>query len=141
MGWQSDVAVGFAQLLDAAGVGTWDPDGSTGNIYLGELPPDACPGIGIQTYRAGTDDPANPTTQLRIQFWLRAATVGEIDDLDSALYDHVHGLQNLAMGAAMLTDCASYSSIPMGLDGNGNRERACNYTLQLDLPATALRSY
>jgi hypothetical protein len=138
MGWQSDVAVGFAVQLAAAGVGVWDKHGSTGTIYRGPLPPDLL-GVGVQTYRVGPDDPQNATTQLRIQFWLRAATVADLDDLDSVLYDAVQGLAGVAMGVATVTDCRSLSSIPMGVDGNGNVERACNFTVDLDLPPTALR--
>lgn len=140
MGWQSDVATGYAAHLGATGVGTWDPAGSTGNVYLGPLPADLVPGIGIQTYRAGPDDPANPTTQLRIQFLLRAATIGALDDLDAALYDAVQGLHGVAMGAATVTDTQTVSAVPLGQDGNGNLERACNYAIDLDLPPTALRA-
>lgn len=141
MGWQSDVARGFAQHLNDAGIGTWSQAGTGGNIYRGALPPDVVPGIGIQTYRVGLDDPANPTTQVRIQFYLRAATVSALDDLDSDLYDAVQGLADVQMGAATVTDTQAYSSVPMGLDANGNPERASNYTVDLDLPDTALRAY
>lgn len=144
MGWQSDVAAGYAQRLNDAGLGVYAPTIASGQpgagaIYRGQLPADVL-GYGIQTYRVGPDDPQNPTTQLRIQFWLRAATIGDLDDMDSGLYDTIQGLHGVAMGVAMVTDTQSYSSVPQGVDGNGNLERACNYTVDLDLPATALRS-
>ena len=139
MGWLSDVAAGCAAQLAAAGVGTWDPAGTSGSIVRGALPPDIVPGVGLHTYRVGRDDPANPTTQVRLQLMLRAATIAALDDLDSAAYNALQGLHGVAMGTVVVTDCQSYSAIPMGPDGNGNLERACNYVLDIDLPATALR--
>ena len=142
MGWQSDVARTIAQVLDDGSVGVYDPATvpSTGNIYRGPLPATVCPGIGIHVYRVGRDDPANPTTQVRVQLWLRAATVDAVDDLDSAAYDALQGLHDVATGSAVITDVQSYSSMPMGVDSNGNAEKSTNYTADLDLPATALRS-
>lgn len=140
MSWQSDVANGLAQLLADADLGTWNPDAAGGTIVRGSLPPDTL-GIGIQTYRAGDDDPAHPTTQLRVQFWLRAADIDTLDDLDSGIYDVLMGLSGSVFGGTHLTDTGAISAVPMGLDGQGNPERACSYRLELDLPATALRSY
>jgi len=144
--WLSDFAVGAAQRLVAQGVGTWAPDTPTGslgagNIFRGSLPPDVTPGVGLQAYRAGPDDPQNPTTQVRLQAWLRAGTVAALDDLDAAVYDAFQGLSGVAFGTTQVTDSRCISSVPQGIDGNGNRERACNYAFELDLPATALRSY
>lgn len=141
MSWQSDVTAGFAQRLEDFGVGTYDPIGAGGNIVIGALPPGLAPGVGIQSYRLGADDPRNPTTQLRLQFWLRAATLNALDNLDAAIYDIVQGLANSLMGVAAVTNVQSVSVLPMGVDGNGNLERASNYAVDLDLPATALRSY
>lgn len=141
MTWQTDTVEGYAQQLNDKGVGAWDPNGTSGNIYRGTLPEDVCPGIGIQAYRVGRDDPANPTTQLRMQFMLRAGSLGALDDLDAALYDALQGLHDVAMGVVMVTDTQSISAVPMGVDGNGNYERACNYAADLNLPDTALRAY
>jgi hypothetical protein len=145
MGWQSDTAVTIAQVLDDASVGTWVPTApgvvSTGNIIRGPLPADVCPGIGIQTYRVGADDPSNPTTQIRVQLYLRAADVDALDNLDSAAYDALQGLHGVPTGSAVITDVQSYSSVPMGVDANGNAERTANYTVDLDLPDSALRAY
>lgn len=141
MSWQSDAATGAAQHLSDQGVGIWDPNGTTGNIYRGALPADVVPGIGVQTYRVGADDPIAPTARLRIQFWLVAGSDGALDDLDAAIYDAMQGLTDAQWGDAHVTDCGSVSAIPQGVDGDGNPQRACNYQLDLDLPATALRSY
>ena len=139
--WLSDVATGLARLLHDAGIGVFDPDGTAGNIVRGPLPPDTCPGVGVQVYRIGADDPAHPTTAVRAQLWARAATPGGAEDLDAAIYDALQGLSHAPMGSAVVTDCGSLSAIPMGVDGNGNTERACNYRLLLDLPPTPLRHY
>jgi hypothetical protein len=141
MGWESDVATGFAQAIAAAGAGTFDPTGTGGSIVIGPLPPDTSPGVGITTYRAGADDPKNPTTRLRVQFWLRAPDAATLNDLDSAVYDAIQGLHAVTMGAATVSDCGSFASVPMGIDGNGNLERAAHYLADLSLPDTALRSY
>ena len=141
MTWQSDVARTICQRLNDAGIGTWNQAGTGGSIVRGTLPVDTCPGIGVQLYRAGADDPQNPTTQVRVQLWLRASTVAALDDLDAAVYDVLHGLQDQDAGAAVITHVISQSSVPMGLDGNGNAERSCNYQVHLDLAPTALRSY
>lgn len=139
-GWLSDVGNGAAQRLADHGIGTWDPDDGTGNINRGSIPPDICPAIGLQAYRFGPDNPAQPSAQVRLQFWLRAADIDALDDLDAAIADLFIGLNGVTFGAVTVTDCNSISALPQGLDSQGNPERSCNYSLELDLPPTALRS-
>lgn len=141
MSWQSDVGNGIAQRLNDVGVGTWGPDDDTGNISRGAIKPDVCPAIGIQTYRVGPDDPQHPTTQLRVQFRLRAADIDALDDLDAAIYDAFTGLNDVWFGDTHVTDTGTISSLGADPDANGNLGRTCNYSMQLDLPSTALRSY
>lgn len=139
-GWLSDVADGAAQRLHDAGIGVWDPDGTNGNITRGSIPPDVCPAIGIQVYRFGPDNPAQPSAQVRLQFWLRAADIASLDDLDSAICDAFIGLNGVAFGVVTVTDANFISSVPQGKDAQGNPERSCNHSFELDLPPTALRS-
>lgn len=141
MSWQSDVADGAAQRLADLNIGTWTPDGSAGTIHRGAIPPNVNFGIGIQTYRAGPDNPGQPNTRLRIQFMLRAPDNTTLDDTDAAIYDAFMALAGVELGSAHVVDTQAISSLPMGLDESGNPQRACNYQLDLDLPATPLRSY
>lgn len=133
--------VGVAQRVNGQRIGVWDPDGSSGNIYHGSLPAGVIPGIGLQGYRVGADDPQNPTTQQRVQFWLIADSFASLDDLDAAIYDAFQGLAEVDLNGVHVTQVISQSSIPQGIDGSGNPQRSCNYTFQIDLPATALRAY
>lgn len=141
MGWQSDTAVGVAERLDALSIGVWAPTTAAGTIWRGALPPDVNFGIGILTYRIGADDPKNPNTKLRLQFFLRAPDIGTLDDTDEAIYDALLGLHGADFGTAQLTDTQSISALDAGVDSAGNPQRTCNYRLDLELPATALRSY
>lgn len=141
MGWQGDAAVGIAAHLDGFSIGVWSPTDSAGTIWRGALPPEVNFGIGIQTYRIGADDPANPTTKLRVQFFLRAPDIDTLDSTDEAIYDAFMGLSNVDFGVAHVVDTQSISALSAGVDSRGNAQRTCNYQLDLDLPATALRSY
>jgi hypothetical protein len=141
MGWQDDVETGYAARAAAACGLVWDPAGTDSTVIRGPLTATVVPGIGVQAYRVGPDDPVNPTSQLRIQFLIRATTYTGTADLAQLLYDAIHGLNGLVMGAATVTDTRALSDVPLGQNQNGNYERTCNYLVDLDLPATSLRSY
>lgn len=146
MSWAEDLEQGVAGLLAAAGVGTYDPDavladGAAGVIVVGPLPDEVAAGIGVQSYRVGVDDPANPTSSVNVQLWARAASRSAVNDLDAAGYDAVQGAADVWFGSVHVTQAYSKSSIPMGRDDRGRWERSSNYTFELDLPATAHRSY
>jgi hypothetical protein len=141
MSWDEDFEQGLAGYLDAQGVGTYDNSGFTGSLALGPLPDEIDSGIGITTYRLGVDDPSHPSTRVNVQLYARALTRAAVNALDARGYDAVHGLKDAWFGAAHVTQAVSKSSMPMGPDERGRFERSSNYTFELDLPATALRSY
>lgn len=141
MSWQTDLIDGLARDLDTAGVGTYDPDGTAGNIVQGAIPAAPDQVVGITSYRVAPDDPAHPTTEVRVQFYLRAPYIGALNDLDATVDAVVNGMTDRGYGQAHVTQARSWSSVPMGRDDHDRPERALNYRLDLDIPATALRRY
>jgi hypothetical protein len=140
MGWQKDTLTGLAVRYDSLGIGTWRTSTALGTIVLGALPDEIDLGIGLHGYRVGPDDPAQP----------HDAAAGPVLAPRRRGRDRRSRLAGVrrhdrprrpALGAATVTLARSLSSIPMGVDGRGRAERACNYALDLDLPPTALRSY
>jgi hypothetical protein len=144
MSWQVDLDYGLAQRLADAGVGTWAPDdvidGQINPIILGSLPPDVDQCIGIITVPVASD-PVYPVSTVIAQFRIRG-TATQNRDTASAIDDAVNGLQNVELGTAVLTDAQFQSATADAPNDTGQQlERTVQYRIELDLPATALRSY
>jgi hypothetical protein len=142
-GFSRKLLTGLAQLLDAVGVGDWDPDGIyTGAetaLTIGGLPPSPDTAIALAMYGSGTslDDVVNADTTVQVQFRMRGGPDPRIvDDLADGVYDHVHGLANheLATGAFVLLAQRRIVA-PLGADDSARWVRADSYELMVHRPS------
>ncbi|MFG2076978.1 minor capsid protein [Nonomuraea maritima] len=139
-----DLLTGIAQMLAAAGVGDWDPDGvyateQTG-LTIGGLPTSPDAAIALAMYGSGTsmDDVENADTVVQVQFRMRGGPDPRIvDDLADGVYDQVHGLANhqLVTGAFVLLAQRRLVT-PLGRDDSGRWERADSYEITAHRPST-----
>lgn len=126
MSWTDDLLAGVAQRLDTAGLGAWDPDGTTGSIYEGSLPPDVA-GVGLTPYNL-TNRRTSLTGEVTqpIQFFLRG-TRAWVSQTADGIYSALNGLRDVEVGGVHVVLISLYSDVPMGVDQTGRHERAVNY--------------
>ncbi|GAU67684.1 hypothetical protein SSP35_05_02510 [Streptomyces sp. NBRC 110611] len=131
MSYTVDLLDGLARLLDSAGVGTYRPDGvyeaSETAITIAATPPapDRC--ICLSAYPV-TDSPVLTDTTTGIQVRTRAGPdPREVDALDDAVFDVLHGAGPYQWGAAWVQLIFRASAVPIGADDSGRAERTSNY--------------
>lgn len=141
---ETDLVVGLAQFLAAAGIGTYRPAGgylaSETAIVFGDLPtaPDRAVGIGVY---GAVDEGSVPLSSLRVQFLCRGSRDDSLDpgEVAGAIFTVLQGLQHQDFGAAHVNLAQRVSRIPLGIDEAKRSLRADNYALDVDMPATAGR--
>ena len=126
----ADLLQGVAELLDAAGVGTYDPTGvlladGTG-IVLGKVPdgPDRC--LGLTPYPVADDDSTDSVTG--IQARMRAGT----DAIDLAIladdvFPALHDRRNYQVRGVQVEISWRNSQAWIGPDSRGRMELTANY--------------
>lgn len=141
----SDLLDGLAQFLADAGVATYRGDGSA---YLaGEtavvfaLMPQEPDRVVCLTDYTLADDAANPWSTVRVQVRTRGVPNDPMDvrALRDAVYVALQSESALTLGSVTVAQVLRVSSIPLGIDVNNRYELADNYTLDVQLPATANR--
>ncbi|MGW6499328.1 minor capsid protein [Nonomuraea angiospora] len=139
-----DLLTGLAQMLAAAGVAEWDPDGiympAQTALTIGGLPTSPDAAIALAMYGSGTgmDDVVNADTTVQIQFRMRGGPDPRVvDDLADGVYDQVHGLANheLVTGAFVLLAQRRLVT-PLGRDDSGRWERADSYEITAHRPSS-----
>lgn len=140
-GYQTNLATGFAQLLAAAQIGTWDPTGvyaSTDTaILLKVLPTTPDNAIALTVYPV-TDDPTLSDTVTGLQVMTRAAGQDprSVDDLADAVFDQIQGLQvDLATGIRVVI-VEHHGGSSMGQDDLRRWSRVDNYYVTTWRPST-----
>lgn len=131
MGFTTDLLTGLAQRLALADVGAWDPDGiyhptQTG-IFLGTVPlePDRCITLtSYQVEQAAERVEGVTAVQVRIR---AGRDPRDMDDLADAVFDQLHGLNEVTLSSAYISVMWRETSLPMGVDANNRHERADNY--------------
>lgn len=143
----TDMVGGIAQLLAAAGIAVYRPDGLVYTadetaITKKDLPPAPDRVIAITAYGAGDDQPVITYGQRFVQLRFRGAAgdPDDVDDLADAAFDALHGRENLTFGSVHVTQILRFSSVPLGMDEQSRRwQRADNYQLDVDWPSSATR--
>lgn len=127
MSWTADLLAAVAQRLDDNSIGTWDPDGHTGTIYEGAIPPDVTEGIGLTPYSL-TNRRTSLTGEVTqpVQFWLRG-TQSWVRSAADGIYSAFNGLRDVDINGVHCVLIELHSDIPMGVDQSGRYERAVNY--------------
>ena len=131
------VVAGIATMLDAAGVGVYDPAAviAAGQvpIAVASMPPGDGAAIVVTTYPGGPEpDSRNGTEYPRLQVRVRDANPLDALDLDRAVFDVLQAAGGVTLaGGWWLQDCYAIQSEaqPMGVDANGRHEFTRNYQL------------
>jgi hypothetical protein len=131
MSYTVDLLDGLARLLDAAGLGTYRPDGTYGPgetaITIAAAPPAPDRAIVLAAYPV-TDSPQLTDTTTGVQVRTRAgADPREVDALDDAVFDVLHGGGPYLFGAVRVQLLYRVSAAPIGADAAGRMERSANY--------------
>lgn len=147
-GYERDLLVGLAGVLNTAGAGKYLAPGTayaTGDtaITFGDMPdgagfPDRC--ITLATYPL-TDAPKEALSQVGVQVRSRGLPGDFLDasDLNVAVFNALHGLQERTFGTCYLIQLLRKSSIPMGMDASKRWETSSNFYADINPPTTALR--
>lgn len=141
-GWTSDLLHGLAELLATTGVGAWRPTGvytaDETAITIGAMPPEPEQVICLASYPV-TDMVGLADVTVGVQVRTRAGPdPRDVQDLDEAVYDQLHGLTQTTFGAAHVVQCYRRSSAALGQarDGTDRWERVSNYYLDAIHPTT-----
>lgn len=142
MGFQKDLAVGFAQLLAGAGVGTWKASGvytttETG-IVLRVLPQSPDRVIVLALYSVD-DDPtlSDSVTGLQVTTRWGGADPSPNDDLTDLVFDTLHGLAGVDLATGIrVVQCYRRSATSIGQDGNSRWRTSSNFYIDAHRPST-----
>lgn len=142
----NDLLDGLAQMLAAAGVGVYHPDGSgyaaneTGILFK-LLPPSPDRVIVLTAFGANSDQPritlGNQPVQLRFR---GGPDPRDVDLIGDAAFTVLHGAEDLWFGSVHVIQILRTNSIPLGQDEQDSRwQRGDNYSLDVDYPTSANR--
>ena len=142
MGFQNDLAVGFAQLLAGADVGTWKPTGAytAGQtaIVLRGLPQSPDRAIALATY--GVDDDVvhgDDVTGLQITTRWGGQDPTGTDDLTDLVFDQLQALPRTTLATGIVvTQCLRRSATSIGQDGNNRWRTTQNFYVTAHRPST-----
>jgi hypothetical protein len=141
-GFTSRLLAGMAEHLDDAGLGTWDPTGTTyasgeTAIVIRAIPdyPDRL--ITLAAYPLGTNLPGMADHLLGVQVRLRAGPdPRDCDDLADAIFDLLDGSSGLVWGGIPVKSISRRSYTSMGQDGSRRWERSENYEIDAMRPTS-----
>ncbi|WP_193118442.1 minor capsid protein [Brachybacterium tyrofermentans] len=132
------VVAGVAELLQAAGVGAWRPDGiyQPGEvpITVGLLPQSYDVAVALTVY--GTeDDPALADSAVLLQARFRAGPhPDDANDLAATLFGLLQGREHFTLAGVPVIEAHRLSWAGLGMDENRRWERTDNYRLQIHHP-------
>jgi hypothetical protein len=142
MGFKTDLAVGFAELLAAAGAGTWNASGvytaSQTGIVLRTLPQSPDRVIVLSTYPVD-DDPTLSDSVIGLQVTTRwgGPDPRPTDDLDDLVFDQLHGLEGVDLSTGIrVVQCYRRSGASLGQDGNSRWRSSSNFYVDAHRPST-----
>ncbi|SOB83137.1 minor capsid protein [Streptomyces sp. 1331.2] len=133
----ADLLDGIARYLQAAGLLTYDPTGTTGDTFIETLPPAPDRAVQLSLYGAGEPDAANPWDERALQVRVRGTADPRISRARAeAIYAALHGLAGIELpGGAWLVLCvAQQTPYPLGVDTTGRHEHTTNYRLDIEGP-------
>ncbi|MFE7316408.1 minor capsid protein [Streptomyces sp. NPDC057555] len=131
MSYTADLLDGLARLLAEHGVGAYRPDGryapGDAALTIAAVPPAPDRVICLSAYPV-QDSPALTDCITGIQVRTRAgADPREVDALDDAVFDVLHGAGPFLWGAARVQLLYRTMSAPIGADDAGRMERTSTY--------------
>jgi hypothetical protein len=138
VGWTNDLMTGLGELLAAAGVGQWNPDGVYADgdigITVGVLPQTPEQVICLTPYPVD-DRPGMVDVTVGMQIRCRGtADPRVVQDLADAVYDALHGATPGTVHGIQVAQVFWQSGAPLGADQLGRWERSENYYAQASRP-------
>lgn len=143
---ETDLLEGLATYLAAQGVATYRQPGDPylpdeTAIMLGDLTPAPDRQIGLTIY-GSQDSITENYSRYRVQIYMRGVP-NDSQDANHLARDTFNAIQSLTSqqwGTAWLIQAFRNTFIPQGTDANLRAERADNYLLDVNSPATDRRS-
>jgi hypothetical protein len=126
----------FAQMLDEFGLGTYDPTGTSGDLFVGSLPVEPEFAVKVSRYGGVESDAKHGYDEPQVQVWVRGPR-GDAEAAESraqAVYDACHGLRrrDLPGGTRMLSCIGTQAGpVDVGLDEHGRHEWSVNFRVEL----------
>jgi hypothetical protein len=146
--WTRTLIEGLAQLLDDAGIGTFDPTGAAYSptttpppIYLGGgLPSAPDRAVSLAAY-SPVDEPSNAEVTQPVQFLIRATPdVRTLWAFEDAIFDLLHGRGDFTAGGVPIILARRMSAVPLGQDDARRWQASHNYYFRAVRP-TESRPY
>jgi len=135
MGLSSIILDGMADILETAGVGTYDPAAppatatETPVIVCGRLPTQPDRAVALSAYPVALD-PILPNAEIGVQVRVRGTTAPAVAlDLDDAVISALTGLTGLLFGAVPVSQIVFRSGSDIGVDSAGRHERVTNWAV------------
>lgn len=136
----ADPLDGIAQLLDTTGHATYDPTGTTGDLFIESMPsaPDAA--VGLWLYDGGdAPDTLNAYDTPRLQVRVRGGPDPRVSRRRAQdIYSELHGLAGVELpdGTWLILAAACGTVGAMGPDSAGRHEHVVNFDLDVSAPTT-----
>jgi len=133
----ADLLDGLARLLDDRGHATYDPTGTSGDLFIESMPPTPDAAVGLWLYDGGEQDARNAYDTVRLQVRTRGGPDPRTSRTRAqAIYSELHGLAGveLADGTWLVLAAAIGTPAPMGPDSNGRHEHVVNFALDVSAP-------
>jgi hypothetical protein len=142
-GWTSRLLTGVAELLDAAGVGTWRPDGSAYTagetaIVIRDIPQQPDRLITLAPYGLGTALQGMADFEQGVQVRIRGTTDPQVcEDIADAVFDLLDSYGRGTVGGIAVVDIYRQSYTPLGKDANSRWESSSNYYVEAMRPTSS----
>lgn len=132
----ADVVDGLARYLAGRGLLTYDPTGTTGDTFVGTMPPAPDQAVALTLYGAGTTTSRDDADLASVQIRVRGTADPRVSEQRClALRDALHGLAGVELpDGTWLVLATAPRPTPMGVDGNGRHEHVTNAALDIAAP-------
>lgn len=134
----SDFAAGIAQLMDAANIGTANPDGVYGANQVGitiQAMPETPDHIIAITPYVISDDPLLGDSVAAVQIRVRGdRDPRTVIDRDDAIFDLLEGIEGTWLNGIYVVVMWRQSNLPLPQDGNQRWEHSSTYYARVAWP-------
>ncbi|MFI5808881.1 minor capsid protein [Streptomyces sp. NPDC051561] len=133
----ADLLDGIARYLAAAGLLTYNPNGTSGDTFVEAMPPVPDRAVSLALYDGGAPEARDDAEQRRLQVRTRGTADPRVSRVRcEALYRALHGLADVELpdGSWLTLAAARGTPAPMGADSNGRHEHVVNFDLDVSGP-------
>lgn len=133
----ADLPDGLAQYLAVRGHGTYDPTGTTGDMFVEAMPstPDTC--VVLTQYGGPESDSLLPYDEPRVQVRVRGTTDPRVSRARAeAIRSELHGLTAVTLpdGTELISAIAMQPVASLGVDDNRRHEHVVNFRTEIRNP-------